>query len=59
MCWLVLSVHRANAVKFIGVAEGGNLKLDFKAKRNSFFSFDYIFRCFRDTKTRKLFWPNP
>ena len=39
----------------LGVAEVGNLKLHFTAKThwNSFFWFEYIFRCYRDTKTTK------
>jgi len=38
-----------------GVAEVGSLKFDFVAKKhwNSVFWFEYIFRCYRDTKTTK------
>jgi len=39
------------------VAEAGNLKLDFMAKKASelifFFWFEYIFGCYRDAKTTK------
>ena len=37
------------------MAEAGNLKLDLMAKKhwNLLFWFEYIFRCYRDTKTTK------
>jgi len=39
----------------LGVAEAANLKLDFMAKkhRNSVFWFEYVLRCYSDTKTTK------
>ena len=43
----------------LGVAKAGNLKLDFMAKSIGihFLGFENFFRCYRDTKPKKIFSP--